>query len=107
MMAVDPNSPAENRIDNFQSNRQRRIVRVPVLDRNFYHTRDPTENLIRTEGEIKRKIKSNAKIATSKGGRRLADEQHYLHNNSVRKHCSIINPSVFAFQCLIIACGRI
>lgn len=43
MMDVVPNNLVENHINNFQSNHQHQIVRVPMQDKNLYHILNPTE----------------------------------------------------------------
>lgn len=43
MMGVDPNNPAKTRTNNCQPNHQHRTVQVPMPDRNFYRTPNPTE----------------------------------------------------------------
>lgn len=57
MMGVGPNNPAKNRINNCQLNHQHRIAQVPMPDRTFCRTPNPTKRTTRRRKEQRNKTR--------------------------------------------------
>lgn len=90
-----PNNLAENHRNNCQLSHQRRITPVPLLDRNFCHTPNPTEMKIFRE--------FNFFLQIIRFGSLKRDNLKHLHNDCFGKHSPIVDPTIFTLHCLIVS----